>query len=433
MARESQERSRERERENRDADRGKGRDRDRDADSGRDDEREPAPADAGRGLGVVTPELMEYYKTEREKSRRRSGSAEWIQFDEEGTKLIRILPALDETKPFYYVAGQHYQLGPQGKSNVYCPKVTLGEDCPICEYVELVKEKSKKPRELEQAKDIAATQRWFCLALDRDEDDDKPRIWGFPWTIYNQLLTLLTEGKYPDLYDFERGFDISVKKTPGRGKSRRVEYQVIPERSPSAVDPGVIEKMIDVEDYINKRIFSSNELERVLNGDDPMDILRDRDGDTPTRDRARESDRDRDADRDRGRNRDDDRDRDRGRDRGRERDDDRSRSAGRDRDDDRGSDRDRGRGDDRGKDRDNDRDRGRGEDRGRAREHETDSGREPERESRGRGRGDEYDDAAASEIDRLRRQAAGKDDEKKQDVKDDKKKDEKKERTGSRR
>lgn len=244
-------------------------------------------------LGRVNDTLLDRYRRDYEQSKRRSsGGADWIGL-KDGLTIVRILPPFKESDPFYLLIGQHFNLGSSGKGNVYCPKVCLGPDgktpmadwdCPICEYVDLVKRKSKKEKELEQAKEIGASVRWLCQALDRDEDDNKPRLWSFGPMIHNQVLEYIT-GKYPDLYDMEEGYDLNIKKS---GKGLETKYQVYPEKDPTPVDEDVVKSMIDLEEYVRIRIFKPEELEKVLDGAEPMDIVNARtteDKDERTRDR----------------------------------------------------------------------------------------------------------------------------------------------------
>lgn len=404
MARERDDRGRD----DRDGDRGRGRDRDRDERKG--------PSD----------KMMQRYKDDLEDAKRKSGGAGWYKTDG-GSNKARFLPGVNPDAPFYVRAGQHFGLGPEAKSSVYCPKIVIGpkEDCPICDFVEVVKAKSKKPRELEMAKKYAVNARIFAQVLDRKKDDDTPLIYSYGTMVHRQVLELLT-GEYPDLLDLERGTDLVIKRD---GEGLDTKYQVYPARDSKEVDPDVMDKALDLEEYVRVRLFSAKDLERVLEGEDPMKIVRERGGEDD--DDAGEAD-DRD---DRRRGRDDDRGDDRDERRSRDRDDrDEPRGRGRDdRDDDRRGGRDRDDRDDRpSRDSRDDRDRNRGrerdEPRGRSRDDDRDDrGRDRDRDDRRSSSRDEkddrdgrdgYDDEVTKQMDKLRNRGRGDD---KDDKKDDRK------------
>jgi len=261
-----------------------------------------AREDRGRktGLGVVDDELMARYKEDQQSAKARSGGgekADWISL-QDGLNMVRLLPPLTKGDPFYIYIGQHFQLGESKKGNVYCPRLCLSMDgktkmsdspCPICDYVAEVKKLSKKASEVAAAKEMEVSGRWLAQALSVDEDDGKPRFWTMGPMIYNQIMEYLT-GKYPDLYQLEGGYDLNVKKT---GKGLETKYLVYPEKDPTDVDEGVVKEMLDLEEYVSVRLFTTKELNRVLDGEDPMEIVNsrtaeERDERTASRDRGKE-------------------------------------------------------------------------------------------------------------------------------------------------
>lgn len=392
-------------------------------------------AKGGRGGGMSDGQ-REMYEKDQADAKRRSGGAGWVNIEDGKLHLFRLLPNIDPKQRFYIRVGQHYGLGPTGKSNVYCPRSWFGskEDCPICDYVDLVMQKSKKPKELESAKEMKLGMRWMALTIDRD-GDDQPKLWGFPVSAYNQIMEYIM-GKYPDLLDLDEGYDINVKRT---GTGMKTKYQVYPDKDRSRVSEDAWDAAFNMEDYFEARMFSAPELERVMGGEDPMDIVDERSGGGAKRD-EKPAPRDREEASDRGRGRTDEpeerpdrvaRDADRAEDsRGRDRGSreaerpERGRESG-DARDDRGSERDRGadrsRADEgRGRERDpeprgresggRDRDEAPRGDAGRERGRDDRSARDerPADDRGGRSRGgerDQYDDAAEKEIERLRDQA----------------------------
>lgn len=384
--------------------------------------------------------LMDRYKQDLEETKRRGAGGGWYGL-QAGNNRCRFLPPFDDANAFYVRAGQHFGLGAEKKSSVYCPRICISSktDCPICDFVETVKKKSKKPRELEMAKDYAVNVRMMALVLDRKADDDDPKLFGYGPMIHRQVLQLVTE-EYPDLYDLERGCDVVIKRD---GEGLETKYQVMPGRESTEVDPDVMDKVFDLDEYVKVRVFSSDELERVLDGEDPMKIVKEHDekrgdDDEKPRGRGRSERDDKDDDRGSRRRRDTEDEKPRGRARVEEQEEDDTRRSRRDRDDTdaRGSsrrdpdrddrddrstrDRDDDRSSSRRRDDDNEKPRGRSRDdderpRGRTRDDDRDEkprGRGSKDDDREEGTGrrggrdrDEYDDAAKKEMDRLKEKA----------------------------
>lgn len=363
-------------------------------------------------LGRPTKEEMELYNRERDKAKARSrrGKGELWDGPKQGDNLIRILPALEPGKPFFQYIGQHWKFGEKGLP-VYCPKLTIAKDmeCPMCDFVEEVKTKSDSKKELEYAADIAARPGWVIQILDRDEDDDKPKLYFFgASSVYLGVMDLIT-GRYPELNSIRDGYDVILNRT-GKGM-KDTRYTVQADRDPSDVDESVLDLMVDLEEYVKMRVFKAEDIRRILDdGVDPMDIVREleednrdeRDGESGRSRDRRESRRER-GESERGDREEKDRGRDRDRDRGSERD---ERDRDRDRDG-RDRDHDRDREDTRGRDRDRDGERGRDRDRDRDRDRESSRDRDrvgardgDDRAERGSRRDEREADRSASRRDR---------------------------------
>jgi len=219
--------------------------------------------------------LLARYRRDYEasKSRGNPGGPDWLQL-QDGVNVIRILPPYAETDPYNFIVGQHYKLGEGQRTSVFCPRFTFGVDgrtpladwdCPICEYTDLVKGSARRGSELSRARDLGVTTRWVCQVLDLDDDVDTPLLWGFGPAVYEQLLVLLT-GSSPDLYDVDEGQNIVVKKSR---QERSTTYVLSPEEGASPVSDAALASVVDLKVYIKSRILGSEELERILNGEEP--------------------------------------------------------------------------------------------------------------------------------------------------------------------
>ncbi len=250
------------------------RDDDRERSRGREDVQ-----DERRGRFRSASELRGYYEQERDDAKRRMGSQGQFLTVEEGENRLRIVPPPWEGEPFFYKLGIHFGLGPESRSAVYCPPMTLQDarqECPVCDFVKMVRTKSQKSNELALAKRIACRARAYCVVVDRNKESDGFQIWTFGPRMIHDLLEYITT-EYSDLLDIERGFDLLVKRV---GKGLDTKYTVMPARNPSRIDLdrlGYPDSFIDLANFVRGRMLDADELHRVLEGEEPSKVVADRD------------------------------------------------------------------------------------------------------------------------------------------------------------
>lgn len=291
---------------------------------------------------AIPESLLRYYRENlREvqgRIERTGGPSKFVKLSS-GNNRLRYLPDKDPEKSFFVPGGIHRNLGQQSKSFVYCPKLCISkkERCPICDFCDLVKEKSKKAAELELAKKLTVKVRAWANVLHRDDEHAGVLMFGYGPQIQYPLLKLIAgdaEGKekpeYMDLLDLYDGRDVIVNR---EGTGFNTRYELWPARDSSQLDKAWLDEAHDIRAYIEKRVFSAKELDRVLDGEDPWDIVKERGTDVeeedddghygtgggPSRRRVVDDERDRPRGGSRSDDRDDRRDQERSRDREEER------------------------------------------------------------------------------------------------------------------
>jgi len=150
------------------------------------------------------------------KNNSKAGGSFWKPSD--GTQAIRIVPTADGDpfKDYWF----HYNLGPDNKSGLLCPKKNHGEDCPICNFKDqLWKEfnDSQDADTMKLAKDLSPRQRFFSPVMVRGEEAQGIRIWGYGKMAYEALLELVLNPEYGDITDIDEGTDLTLTygKPPG--------------------------------------------------------------------------------------------------------------------------------------------------------------------------------------------------------------------------
>jgi hypothetical protein len=150
------------------------------------------------------------------KNNSKAGGSFWKPSD--GTQVIRIVPTADGDpfKDYWF----HYNLGPDNKSGLLCPKKNHGEDCPICNFKDqLWKEfnDSQDADTMKLAKDLSPRQRFFSPVMVRGEESQGIRIWGYGKMAYESLLELVLNPEYGDITDIDEGTDLTLTygKPPG--------------------------------------------------------------------------------------------------------------------------------------------------------------------------------------------------------------------------
>jgi len=190
----------------------------------------------------------------------------WVP--ELGENLLRILPPVDGLL-FYKKVGVHYRL--VGSGMEYCPKVTTGEPCPVCEVVEQLK-KMKTPVAMQIVNRLVAVERFLMNIIPLKEGEDKViRQYLAPKTVRMALLKIVLDPDYGDITDLERGRNVVIEKVQGSGGFVNYSVRAKPREVPIREVIGRqlrIEEIPDLNEFVRRKMKGYDELKAVLYGGD---------------------------------------------------------------------------------------------------------------------------------------------------------------------
>ena len=107
---------------------------------------------------------------------------------EEGTTQVRVLPAKDPDDNFYAETGIHRI----NDKNYHCPKVSKGEDCPLCD-LSFKLWNTKESGNQDIARQIKARKRFYLNAVERESGEVKILSVGIKLFSKIVSLTMITE------------------------------------------------------------------------------------------------------------------------------------------------------------------------------------------------------------------------------------------------
>lgn len=219
---------------------------------------------------------MDKLKKKSEDLSRSGGGADYDKL-QPGKNVRRVLPPKGDRDVFWSEGYVHFQVGPEGKSTVTCLETYgQGKKCPICQYVEQLKKGSKADKQL--ADRIRRTRRMYINVINRDSEDDTPKVLPVGKTILQPLIDLICDPDYGDITDFEEGRDITITKS---GKGLNTEYSVIAKPKPSVASEEMTEDELqealpDLDALFIKK--TPQEIQDILDGTDGDDDDDDEDG-----------------------------------------------------------------------------------------------------------------------------------------------------------
>lgn len=186
----------------------------------------------------------------------------------EGRNVIRILPGVDDMGDFFWqVVGKHYI--PGGRAAAICPRVTLDEPCPICEYVDALYRQGDKASK-EFAKKIRAQRQYWMSIINRDNEKAGPVIYSAAKTVFSAIATLVRDPDYGEVYDIDTGTDVIVTRT-GTGLETRYQVQAKRKESPLSKDDATIDDWVDAQ-------VDLTPIELSFDPDEDGEYTRDEDG-----------------------------------------------------------------------------------------------------------------------------------------------------------
>lgn len=159
----------------------------------------------------------------------------------DGPNVIRILPGWTDEEPykgsFWREVAQHWNFYPDQKGPILCTKYTKDLDgaCPVCEFVDALKQDKNNVKAQLLVKDIRAKTTYFLNIIDMEDpvynakdvaeykkarpDKEVPfkagsskiQVYACTKTIFNQILNFIMQGKH-DITDLNEGNEITIDK-----------------------------------------------------------------------------------------------------------------------------------------------------------------------------------------------------------------------------
>jgi len=125
---------------------------------------------------------------------------------EPGKTRIRIVPyAFNKENPFIEIYF-HYNIG----KKTYVSLNTFGEADPIVEFSEKLKQTGSK-EDWTLGRKLEPTLRVFVPIIVRGKEKEGVKFWGFGKTIFQELLSIISDPDYGDITDPTTGRDIEVE------------------------------------------------------------------------------------------------------------------------------------------------------------------------------------------------------------------------------
>lgn len=164
-------------------------------------------------------------KLENESQKGQGGSNATYDKLKEGKNVRRVLFPKGDKDSFYSEGYMHFGLGVEKNKFCTCP-TTWGkkEKCPVCEQVEILKNSNDK-NDKALADSIRKKRRIYVNVIDREDEEEKPKVLSIGATIFKGLLEVICDPDYGDITDFENGRDITITR---KGQNLNTEYSVLP-------------------------------------------------------------------------------------------------------------------------------------------------------------------------------------------------------------
>ena len=182
-----------------------------------------------------------------------------------GTQQIRLVPyKFNKDNPFIELFF-HYDLG--GKSHL--SPISFGRPDPIEEFAQKLKASGNRD-DYRLGKKLEAKMRTFAPVLVRGEESQGVKFWGFGKTVYQEILSVISDPDYGDITDPVSGRDITVefKTAEETGASfPSTAIRVKPIQTPISEDKNILEKVEDTQkditDIYQEKTY--DELTEILN------------------------------------------------------------------------------------------------------------------------------------------------------------------------
>lgn len=169
----------------------------------------------------------------------------------EKTSRWRILPGWSKDKPdFFHDFGRHFIKGADGKIKaVYvCVDKTYGKPCSICTAVETAINNTADPEMKQLLEGARSSKRILLNALHLDgKEPSTPVILEVPKTVFDHIIRISEEWEGRTISVEKDAVDLLITK---EGSGLTTKYSVQPAAKPAKVDPSVMDKVTDLDQYV---------------------------------------------------------------------------------------------------------------------------------------------------------------------------------------
>lgn len=190
----------------------------------------------------------------------RSGNFSSVKFFKlaNGKNKIRILPPWSNANVAWREVFQHWGINDSHKAPILCPNKTpgLGHSCPICDWVEELKQHEDDPVAMETVNRTRAKRAFLMQIIDYasptytvsdmaewekaspDKEapfavgDPKIQVYSATISIMDSVLGLIGETG-TDITDLENGRDLTINRQYNKSQPMLTKYEVIPQFTPT--------------------------------------------------------------------------------------------------------------------------------------------------------------------------------------------------------
>jgi hypothetical protein len=185
-----------------------------------------------------------------------------------GENLIRVLPPRDG-RLFYKKVGVHFKL--VGSGMEFCPRLTEGLACPICEIVEQLR-KMRTPVAMQLVNRLAVVERFLMNIIPLKEGEERLiKQYLAPKTVRLALLKTVLDPDYGDVTDLVKGRNVVIEKIQGSGGFVNYTVRVKPREVSVREILGrelLMEEIPDLHEFVSRRLKGYDELKNILYGGD---------------------------------------------------------------------------------------------------------------------------------------------------------------------
>ncbi len=206
---------------------------------------------------------LELLKREYEEAIKQTGGGDGYWSPRESSNLIRIVPRKEDTGLFYKKVGVHFKL--LGASMEFCPKESLGLDCPVCSFIEHLTTIGT-PQAANLMNQIKVVRRYLMNIICLDADKEKVMQYLSGVGIRKDLLGIMLDPDYGDVTDVKTGRNIVIEKFVPGGDKSKTKYTVRAKPNVSELSIEVYNNALNLDEFIKSRVKSYEELAKVLMG-----------------------------------------------------------------------------------------------------------------------------------------------------------------------